>query len=131
VSPDDPGPAEEPSPAQGTGYGAGAKAAGVLLTFVLPVIALIAALMLYGSQEDPLRRATLRAWALASGAWLAVGGLAVIIAISAISSSVPQVSHKGPCVGGPAMGSAGQPVGHGNYRFDCVDGGSTVVHFGN
>jgi len=23
------------------------------------------------------------------------------------------------------------PVGHGNYRFDCEFGGSTIVHFGN
>jgi hypothetical protein len=54
-----------------------------------------------------------------------------MIAIAAIASSVPQVDHTGPCQGGPALGSAGVPVGHGNYRFDCEFGGSTIVHFGD
>lgn len=115
---------------QGTDYDAGTKAAGVLLAIFLPLIALIAALILRGSEANPLRRASLRAWAVASGAWLGVGLLAGIIAIAAIASSAPQVSNKGPCVGGPVMGSVGQPVGNGNYRFDCDGGGSTVVHLG-
>jgi len=118
------------SPGQAADYDAGTKAAGVLLTIFLPMIALIAALVLRGSEADPLRRASLRTWAVASGAWLGAGLLAGIIAIATIASSVPQISNKGPCVGGPAMGSTGQPVGNGNYRFDCVGGGSTVVHLG-
>jgi hypothetical protein len=37
----------------------------------------------------------------------------------------------GACIGGPATGAAGTPVGHGNYRFPCAGGGSTIVHIGN
>ncbi len=29
------------------------------------------------------------------------------------------------------MGATGTPVGHGNFKFPCADGGSTVVHLGN
>jgi hypothetical protein len=69
-----------------------------------------------------------------------VGGIAgLIIAIVAIVITVIMVarvhagmtvSPSGPCVGGPAQGATGQPLGHGNYRFPCLGGGSTVVHLG-
>lgn len=116
---------------RGTGYGAGTKTGGVLLTVALPFIALIAALALRGAEADPLRRASLRAWAIASGAWLGAQVLAAMIGIAAISNAAPQIDPSGPCLGGPIPGSAGEPVGHGNYRFTCMDGGSTVVHFGD
>jgi hypothetical protein len=54
--------------------------------------------------------------------------IAVIVASGAVSSMHP--NPHGPCVGGPAQGATGQPVGHGNYRFPCSGGGSTVVHLG-
>jgi hypothetical protein len=57
--------------------------------------------------------------------------LIAVIVFASIANSGPGVDPSGPCVGGPAMGEAGQPVGNGNYRFSCVDGGSTVVHLGN
>jgi hypothetical protein len=38
---------------------------------------------------------------------------------------------SGSCVGGPASGSSGQPVGDGNVRFPCSGGGSVTVHLGN
>jgi hypothetical protein len=59
--------------------------------------------------------------------------LIALIAFVTIASRVraPSVSPSGPCVGGPATGSVGQPVGNGNYRFDCSGGGSTIVHLGN
>jgi hypothetical protein len=137
VPPDEPLPGAADFPAAGgqslgqaTDYDAGAKVAGVLLTIFLPLIALIAALVVRAAEADPLRRASLRAWALVSGAWLATGGIVGIIAAVAIASSGPEISNDGPCIGGPVMGSAGQPIGNGNYRFDCEDGGSTVVHLG-
>jgi len=37
---------------------------------------------------------------------------------------------NGPCLGGPAPGATGEPVGHGNFKFPCADGGSTIVHLG-
>jgi len=56
--------------------------------------------------------------------------LTVVIFIS-VASHGPSVSPSGPCIGGPAPGAVGQSIGNGNYKFQCVDGGSTVVHLGN
>jgi hypothetical protein len=127
-----PGPSGYPSAAgDPAGYDTVSKVVAVLLTVSVPFIALILALVLRASEANPVRREALRAWAIGSGAWLAVGLLIGIIAIASVASSGPHVSHSGPCVGGPAPGATGQPVGHGNYRFDCVGGGSTVVHLGN
>jgi hypothetical protein len=115
----------------GSDYDSGAKVAGVLLTVFAPMIALMAALLLRNSQADPARRATLRSWAIASGVWLGAGLVIAIIAVASIATYRPHVGNKGPCIGGPALGSSGTAIGNGNYRFDCVDGGSTVVHLGN
>jgi hypothetical protein len=108
------------------------KLAAGLLTVVVPFVSLLVALILRGSQPNPVRRATLRTWAIASGAWLAVGLLIVIIVAAsvgnAVSHNVPSTSA--PCLGGPDMGSSGVSVGHGKYRFPCADGGSTVVDLG-
>lgn len=105
--------------------------AAALLTIFMPVIALILALVMRGAEMNRVRRAELRAWAIVSAAWLAAGLLIGIIAIASVAGSAPEVNHSGPCVGGPAPGATGQPIGHGNYRFDCMGGGSTVVHLGN
>jgi hypothetical protein len=56
--------------------------------------------------------------------------IAVVIAIT-IASRGSSNSPSGPCIGGPAPGFAGVSVGNGNYRFDCLGGGSTIVHLGN
>jgi hypothetical protein len=108
------------------------KLAAGLLTIVAPFVSLVAALIMRGSATNPVRRATLRTWAIVSGTWLALGLLIVIIVAESVGSAVshnrPRTS--GPCLGGPDMGSSGVPVGHGNFRFPCADGGSTVVHFG-
>lgn len=47
------------------------------------------------------------------------------------SSGLGTPDPSGPCMGGPIQGESGQSIGNGNYRFACVDGGSTVVHLGN
>jgi hypothetical protein len=107
------------------------KLIAVILTIFAPFISLIAALVLRSSERSPIRRATLRTWAIASGAWLALGLLIVIIAAASIGSAVSRdtPSTSGPCVGGPEMGADGVPLGHDRFRFPCADGGSTVVHF--
>jgi hypothetical protein len=58
--------------------------------------------------------------------------IAIVIAVIVVTRvhSVMNVSPNGPCIGGPEQGAAGQPIGHGNYRFSCSGGGSTVVHLG-
>jgi hypothetical protein len=63
----------------GTGYAAAAVAGAVLATLFFPFVALIAALLLQGSQSDPQKRAQLRTWAWASGGWLAFGALVAVL----------------------------------------------------
>jgi hypothetical protein len=120
-----------PGPGNDAPYPREAVIGAVLLTIFMPFIALIAALMLRAQEMRPARREQLKNWAIASGAWLATGWVIAIIVFASVLSAVPHVDHSGPCLGGPAQGSTGQPVGHGNYRFNCVFGGSTVVHLGN
>jgi hypothetical protein len=108
------------------------KLIAVLLTIVMPFISLIAALILRSSEGSPIRRASLRTWAIASGAWLALGVIILIIAVASVAGggvSQNTPSRSGPCVGGPDMGSTGVPIGHNKYRFPCAGGGSTVVDF--
>jgi len=59
-----------------------------------------------------------------------VGVVIVLIVVASIHHSVG-VSPNGPCIDGPVTGAAGQPIGHGNFRFPCSGGGTTVVHLGN
>ena len=55
----------------------------------------------------------------------------VFAIIAAHAFRAAQPNPGGPCVGGPEMGATGQPIGHGDYRFPCAGGGSTVVHLGH
>jgi hypothetical protein len=104
----------------------------VLLTVFAPFIALIAALLLRGSERDPVRKRQLGRAAV-SGAYLAV---AMVIAIAIFASFASTVSSlrpdaNGACVGGPEIGAPAQPIGDGKYRVPCAGGGSTVVFFGD
>jgi hypothetical protein len=119
------------APGEPAGYDTGSKVAAGLLTIFMPMIALIVALAMRSSEMNPVRRVELRSWAIASGAWLATGLLIGIIAVASVANSAPRVNPSGPCIGGPIFGAAGQPLGRGNYRFECSGGGSTVVHLGN
>ena len=74
-----------PSEEAGAGYTGAAVAGAVLATLWFPFIALIAALLLQGGQTDPRKRSQLRAWAWASGAWLVVGVLLVLLAVGAFA----------------------------------------------
>lgn len=69
-----------PSEAPDAGYAGAAVAGAVLATLFFPLIALIAALLLQGSQPDPRKKAQLRTWAWASVVWMAFGVLLVILA---------------------------------------------------
>jgi uncharacterized membrane protein len=77
---------------EGQGYDGAAVLGGVLATVFFPVISLIAALLLQGSQPDPVKRGQLRTWAWVSAGWLAVQAIIFVIAVAALSSSV----HGGP-----------------------------------
>jgi hypothetical protein len=69
-----------PPPRQaGTGYAGAAVGGAVLATLFFPFVALIAALLLQGSQTDPQKRAQLRTWAWASGCWLAFGVVMTVL----------------------------------------------------
>jgi hypothetical protein len=126
-------PDPEPNPVDDVDYPQTTKVIGGVLTIFFPFVTLVAALILRSSERGATRRATLRTWAIASGAWLGVGILiGIIVAVSAASSVAHHTpSTSGPCDGGPDMGSTGVSIGHGNYRFPCSFGGSTVVHLGN
>jgi hypothetical protein len=121
-------PPSNTDPPEGVPYESASVLGAVLLTIFIPIIALIAALMLRGSQRDPARRRQLGTWAVASGAFLMVSILIGIMIVSSLSSS-PNTDPNGPCQGGPKSGVAGEPVGGGNYRFPCEFGGSTIVKF--
>lgn len=59
-----------PAPSE-AGYDAAAVAGAALMTLFFPFVALIAALLLQGGQQDPRRKSQLRTWAWVSGGWLA------------------------------------------------------------
>jgi hypothetical protein len=75
-------------------------------------------------------RGGLRVGGIAGLIILLIGIIIVIVIVATRVHSVMSVSPNGPCVGGPEQGATGQPIGHGNYRFFCSGGGSTVVHLG-
>ncbi len=62
-----------PPEASGSGYTGAPVAGAVLATLFFPFIALIAALLLQGSEADPQKKAQLRTWAWISGGWLVFG----------------------------------------------------------
>jgi hypothetical protein len=112
-------------------YPQSTKVAAALLTLFAPFISLVVALVLRSSETKPKRRASLQTWAVASGAWLALGLVIGLIAIASVMHTVAGVhpSDRGPCQGGPQMNASGTPLGNGRYRFPCEFGGSTVVRF--
>jgi hypothetical protein len=77
------------SPEAGAGYTGAAVAGAVLATLWFPFIALIAALLLQGSQTDPRKKAQLRTWAWASGVWMVLGLVLILLATGAFGGSGP------------------------------------------
>ncbi|HEY8108277.1 MAG TPA: hypothetical protein VIC70_06215 [Gaiellaceae bacterium] len=69
------------------GYSGGAVAGAVLVALFVPFISVIAALLLQGGQENPRKKAQLRAWAWVSLGWLAFGVLMTVLLVSVGSGS--------------------------------------------
>jgi hypothetical protein len=69
-----------------SGYGGPSVAGAVLATLFFPFIALIVALLLLGGQSDPRKRSQLKTWAWASGGWLALGVILVVLSFVAVGS---------------------------------------------
>ena len=74
--------------AEGTGYDGATMLGAVLATAFFPLISLIAALLLHGSQPDPVKRGQLRTWAWLSGGWLAVQAIGFVLILIAITSTM-------------------------------------------
>lgn len=114
----------------GTGYAGASVAGAVLATLFFPFISLIAALLLLGGQTDPRKRSQLRTWAWASGAWIVLGLVLVLLVAGVIGGSASgSVSRSGPCVGGPKVGATGTQVPGSTTRFvePCVISGTETV----
>jgi hypothetical protein len=62
------------------GYGVTAAFGAVLATLLFPLPALIAALVMLRGQTDPAKRSFLRTWAWASGIWLLVPLILIVLA---------------------------------------------------
>jgi hypothetical protein len=63
------------------GYDGAAVAGAVLMTLFFPFVALIAALLLQGGQQDPRKKSQLRTWAWVSGGWLVLDLVLVLLAV--------------------------------------------------
>ena len=93
-----------------------------VLTIFAPFISLVAALVMRGSETRPSRLASLKTWAIASGAWLGTGFLIAILVFASIAGG-------GGCRGG--MDPFGLPEysshdgQHWTATYPCVDGGRT------
>ena len=113
-------------------YPGTSKAIAVLFSIFAPFLSLIVALVLRGSERNPVRRASLKSWAWLSGALIALGiviAIALVAAFASHTSSAGGTNSNGPCQGGPRMGAPGEQVGPHKYRFPCEFGGSTIVRF--
>jgi hypothetical protein len=72
----------------GNGYDGAAVAGAVLLTLFFPLIALIAALLMQGGQQDPRKRSQLRTWAWVTGGLLALDLVLVLLAVGVFAGHV-------------------------------------------
>jgi hypothetical protein len=95
----------EGAPSLDEPYAGGMALGAALLTLFMPFIALIAALVMRGTETRPSRRSFLKNWALASAAWLATGWLIVVILFVSVTGG-------GGCRGGI------DPFGVPSYRSD-------------
>ena len=72
----------------------------------------------------PPRRSGIRVRGLVGLILAVVLALIALVAFISIAVRAPSVNRSGPCIEGPEFGSVGQPVGNGNFRFDCSGGDS-------
>ena len=106
-------------------YGSEMTIVAMLLTIIVPLIALIAALVLRAQETRQRRRQFLKNWAIASAAWMCTGWLVALIAFASIASSVGGASS---CQGGidqlvPPTYQSADGV-HWTATYQCMNGGS-------
>jgi hypothetical protein len=106
-------------------YGGEMTIVAVLLTIVVPLLALIAALVLRAQETRQRRRRFLKDWAIASAAWMCTGWLIALVGFASIASSVGGASS---CQGGidqlvPPTYQSADGV-HWTATYQCVNGGS-------
>jgi hypothetical protein len=113
----DPAPDDPP-------YGSEMALAAGLLSFFMPFIALIVALVMRAGELRPRRRGFLKTWAIASGAWLCTGWLIFVLVVTSSGAL-----GGGGCQGGPdpfGLPSYTSSDGkHWTAHIPCVNGGST------
>ncbi len=94
-----PGPSDRPGslledpvfqPGPGGGLSQGMKAGAVVGTIMAPFASLAVALVMLGSEQNPIRRSFLKTWAAISGGILLVWLLIVISIFSAVSTPPPR-----------------------------------------
>ena len=78
---------EEGSVPAETGYTGATVVGAVLATLFFPLIALIAALLLQGGQQDPRKKSQLRNWAWASAGWMVFWVLISVVLVSVASGN--------------------------------------------
>jgi hypothetical protein len=110
---------------EGGGFSQGMKAGAVVGTIFAPFVSVVVAMVMLGSETNPVRRSFLKTWAAISGALLVLWFVIVLAVASSFSHSGP--STNGPCIGGPVIGAPGEQIGPHRYRFPCEGGGSSVV----
>jgi hypothetical protein len=103
-------------------YSTGATVGAVLLSLVMPFIALIAALVIRSQEHGPKRRQFLKNWAIGSGVWLCTGWLIPLIALGSVGSAVSG------CQGGidqsvPPSYQSNDGV-HWQATYACMNGGT-------
>ena len=117
-----PGPPGEAQGVDDTPFGTGATVGAVLLTVVMPVIAVIVALALRSQEHRLKRKQFLKNWAIGSGIWLCTGWLIPLIALSSATSGLAG------CKGGidqfsPPSYQSSDGV-HWQATYSCINGGT-------
>ena len=105
-------------------------AAAAIATFFFPLISLIVALVLYGSERDRAKKELLRTWALASGGWLIAQFLIGLVLFTAGGGGgLGDLERSGPCVGGPEIGASGKDISGNGTKFvlPCAISGTVTV----
>jgi hypothetical protein len=117
------------TPEKRSPYPGSTIAVAAVATLFFPLITLIVALVLYGSERDPARRSALRNWALASGGWIVAQLLIGLVLFFVGSGGGVGVDRSGPCVGGPVMGASGRDISGNGTKFviPCSVSGTVTV----
>jgi len=114
----------QPRPGDDVRYPREAVIGAVLLTIIMPFIALIAALGLRAQEMQPIRREQLKNWAVASVAWLATGWvIGIILFTSALSAFSPSGCKGGIDLTVPPSYESSDGK-HWVGTFTCMNGGT-------